>query len=122
MAINWGPFFIVPSASQRTLSGRVVLRESFDEDLLKKELAQLGFSHATIKATNPWYYRKKNTESWIKIDESSDRQNYFAVPWDTGKLKNGDYQVLGVMHVSIKEGDDERIIARQNIMDVTIKN
>ncbi|HET6462132.1 MAG TPA: hypothetical protein VFG29_15235, partial [Syntrophales bacterium] len=65
---------------------------------------------------------KKNTESWIKIDESSDKQNYFAVPWETGKLKNGDYQVLGVMHVSIKEGDDERIIARQNIMDVTIKN
>jgi len=122
MSINWGPFFIVPSASQRTLSGRVVLRESFDEELLKKDLEQLGYSHAAIKATNPWYYRKKNTESWIKIDESSDRQNNFAVPWVTTKLKNGEYQILGVMHVSIKKGDDEQIIARQNVMDVTVKN
>ncbi|HUH67202.1 MAG TPA: hypothetical protein VLZ07_12285 [Syntrophales bacterium] len=122
MAINWGPFFIVPSASQRTLSGRVVLRESFDEELLKEELAQLGYSHATVKATNPWYYRKKNTESWIKIDESSDKQNNFSVPWETTRLKNGEYEVLGIMHVSVREGDDERTIARQSIMDVTIKN
>jgi hypothetical protein len=40
----------------------------------------------------------------------------------TTKLKNGEYQVLGVMHVSIKKGDDEQIIARQNVMDVTVKN
>lgn len=122
MSINWGPYFIVPSESQRTLSGRVVLRESFDEELLNKELNQLGYSGATIKATNPWYYRKKNTESWIKIGESSDRQKNFAVPLETKKLENGKYQILGVMHVSIKKGEDEQVIARQNIMDVTIKN
>ncbi|NTW16159.1 MAG: hypothetical protein HGA41_01670 [Syntrophaceae bacterium] len=122
MSINWGPYFIVPSESQRTLSGRVVLRESFDEELLNKELNQLGYSGAAIKATNPWYYRKKNTESWIKIGESSDRQKNFAVPWETKKLENGKYQILGVMHVSIKKGEDEQVIARQNIMDVTIKN
>ncbi len=122
MSINWGPFFIVPSESQKTLSGRVVLRESFDEELLNKELEQLGYSGAAIKATNPWYYRKKNTESWMKIAESSDRQNNFAVPWETTKLENGEYQVLGVMHVSIKKGEEEQVIARQNVMDVTIKN
>jgi hypothetical protein len=122
MSINWGPYFIVPSESQRTLSGRVVLREHFDEELLNKELDQLGYSGAAIKATNPWYYRKKKTESWMKIGESSDKQNNFAVPWETKKLENGEYQVLGVMHVSIKKGEDEQVIARQNIMDVTIKN
>jgi hypothetical protein len=122
MSINWGPYFIVPSESQRTLSGRVVLRESFDEELLNKELNQLGYSGAAIKATNPWYYRKKNTESWIKIGESSDRKKNFAVPLETKKLENGKYQILGVMHVSIKKGEDEQVIARQNIMDVTIKN
>jgi hypothetical protein len=122
MSINWGPFFIVPSESQKTLSGRVVLRESFDEELLKKELDQLGYAGAAISATNPWYYRKKNTESWMKINESSDRQNNFAVPWETATLENGQYQILGVMHVSIKKGEEERVIARQNIMDIKIKN
>ena len=122
MSINWGPFFIVPSEAQRTLSGRVVLRESYDEELLRKELEQLGYAGAAISATNPWYYRKLNTESWIKIDESSDKNNNFSVPWDTTRLKNGDYQVLGVMHVSVKMGKDEHVIARQNVMDVKIKN
>ncbi len=122
MSINWGPFFIVPSQSQKTLSGRVVLRESFDEQLLNKELEQLGHAGAAIKATNPWYYRKKNTDSWIKIDESSDKQNNFAVPWETTRVENGNYQVLGIMHVSIKRGGEEHVIARQNIMDVKIKN
>ncbi|MCX5847354.1 MAG: hypothetical protein NTW12_13510 [Deltaproteobacteria bacterium] len=121
MSINWGPFFIVPSESQKTLSGRVVLRESYDEELLNKELDQLGYSGAAIKATNPWYYRKKNTDSWMKIAESSDKQNNFSVPWDTTKLENGEYQILGVMHVFIKKGEQEQVIARQNIMDVTIK-
>lgn len=122
MSVNWGPFFIVPSEAQKTLSGRVVLRERFDEALLSKELDELGYSGAAIKATNPWYYRKKNTESWIKVGESSDKQNNFAVPWETTKFNNGEYQVMGVMHVSIKKGDEEQTIARQNIMDVTIKN
>lgn len=122
MPQNWGPFFIVPSNAQHILSGRVVLRESYDEDMLKTELEGLGYGGAQIKATNPWYYRKMNTESWLKIGESSDRTSNFAVPWDTTKLPNGDYQVLGLMHVLVKKGEEEQTIARQNIMDVTIKN
>lgn len=122
MSYNWGPFFIVPSDTLRVLSGRVVLRESYDEDLLKKELDMLGYAGATIRATNPWYFRRKNTDSWIKIGESSDRQNDFCVPWDTTTLENGEYQVLGVMHVSLKTGEEEQIIARQNVMNIIIKN
>jgi hypothetical protein len=98
------------------------LRESFDEQLLNKELYQLGYSGATIKATNPWYFRRKDTDSWMKIAESSDKQSNFAVPWETTKVKNGDYQVLGIMRVSVKKGEEELVIARQNILDVAIKN
>lgn len=122
MPYNWGPFFIVPSEAQKILSGRPVLRESYDEVLLKKELEELGYPGAAINAVNPWYYRKKNTNSWLKIGESSDRQSNFAVPWDTTALKNGEYEVMGVMHVFIKKGAEERVIAGQTIMGVTIKN
>lgn len=122
MSYNWGPYFIVPSDTLRVLSGRVVLRENYDDELLKKELTELGYDGASVKATNPWYFRKKNTESWIKIGESSEKQNDFSVPWDTTSLENGEYQVLGMMHVSFKAGDEERIIARQNVMNVIIKN
>jgi hypothetical protein len=59
MSYNWGPYFIVPSETLKTFSGRFLLREKFDEELLNKELEDLGFSGAQIKATNPWYYRKK---------------------------------------------------------------
>jgi len=54
MSINWGPHFIVPSETLKTFSGRVLLRESFGEDLLKKELEELRFEGYPIKATNPW--------------------------------------------------------------------
>lgn len=75
MSYNWGPFFIVPSERIDTLSGKIVLREKFDEELLKKELGELGFSGVPFKSTNPWYFRKKNKETWIKIGESNDRGN-----------------------------------------------
>jgi hypothetical protein len=122
MSINWGPHFIVPSKNLVNLSGKVVLRESYDEDLLTKELTEIGFSGVPYRATNPWYYRKQKTETWIKIGESADKENWFSVPWDTTSLKNGDYQVLGLMHVFIKEGDREVVICRQNIVDVKVEN
>ena len=43
MAFNWGPHFIVPSENLRAFSGKVLLRETFDEDLLKKELHDPGY-------------------------------------------------------------------------------
>ena len=114
--------FIVPSEKTNSFSGRIVLRERFDEDLLKKELAGLGFSGVPFKATNPWYYRKKGDDTWIKIGESDDKENWFSVPWDTTALKNGTYQVLGLMHVFAKGGNQELVICRQNIADVKIIN
>lgn len=77
---------------------------------------------AVVKITNPWYYRKKDTGSWIKIGESADREENFPVTWDTSGLENGPYEVLGLMHVFVREHDRDHIIARQNVVDVTIDN
>ncbi|MFW6099004.1 MAG: hypothetical protein ACOC79_00745, partial [Thermodesulfobacteriota bacterium] len=77
---------------------------------------------AVIKVTNPWYYRKKGTGTWIKIGESEDRDENFPVKWDTSDLKNGSYEVLGLMHVFVRHHDVDQVIARQNIVDVTIDN
>jgi hypothetical protein len=122
MSIDWGPHYIVPSETLKAFSGRVLLRETFDQELLKKELNELGAPGDPIKATNPWYCRKTGTETWIKIGESSDKKENFAVSWDTTKLENGEYQVLGLMHVWVKKEDQEVIVARQNIVDVVVEN
>jgi hypothetical protein len=122
MAINWGPHFIVPSEVAKTFSGIVVLRENFDETLLRKELETLGLSGAILKVTNPWYYRRKDTDTWIKVGESENREENFPVRWDTSTLDNGLYEVLGLMHVLVKKGKEEKTIARQNIVEVSVKN
>jgi hypothetical protein len=122
MSLNWGPHFIVPSETLRAFSGKVLLRENFDEELLNKELKELGYAGVPFRAVNPWFYRKKNSETWIKIGESSDRQGDFSVQWDTTVLENGAYQVLGLMHVFVKKADKEFAVVRQNIVDVTIDN
>ena len=122
MSIDWGPHFIVPSETLKTFSGRVLLRETFDEDLLKKELKELGFEGDPIRATNPWYCRKKGTETWLKIGESAEKKDNYAVSWDTTKLENGEYQVLGLMHVWVKKDGRELVVARENIVDVVVEN
>ncbi|MBN1104869.1 MAG: hypothetical protein JXL84_15745 [Deltaproteobacteria bacterium] len=122
MATNWGPHFIVPSEAAKIFTGIAVLRENFDEDLLRKELAALGLSGAILKVTNPWYYRKKNTETWIKIGESEDRSENFPVKWDTGPLEDGQYEILGLMHVFVKRENEESVIARQSVVEVTVRN
>lgn len=122
MSYNWGPHFIVPSEVFETYSGVVLLREEFDEALLQKELEELGISGSISRVTNPWYYRKKNTDTWIKIGESDDVDEDFPVNWDTTKLENGQYEVMGLMHVFVKKGTEEKVIARHNIVDVTVQN
>lgn len=122
MSINWGPFFIVPSEVLKTYSGKVLLREWFDEELLNKELEDLGLSGYPQQVVNPWYFRKKGTESWIKIGESSDPKNNFPVPWDTESLEDGEYEVLGMMHVLIKKEGKAMVLARQSIKEIRIKN
>jgi len=41
---------------------------------------------------------------------------------DTAKLDNGEYQVLGLIHVWIKKDGQEIVVARENIIDVVIEN
>ena len=122
MPYNWGPYYIVPSQTLKTYSGGVRLREEFDETLLRKELEEMGLTGPIVRITNPWYYRKKNTATWIKIGESEDRHENFPVRWDTTHLENGQYEVLGLMHVFIRKNGEQIAIARENVVEVTVKN
>ena len=122
MSYNWGPHYIVPSQILKSFSGTVRLREEIDEDLLHKELEALSISGPIVRITNPWYCRRKNTETWLKIGESDDRHENFPVRWDTTNLENGQYEVLGLMHVFVKKDNVEKAIARQNIVEVTVEN
>jgi hypothetical protein len=122
MSYNWGPQYIVPSEAIKRYFGIVRLRETFDADLLRKELAELNLSGPIVQITNPWYYRKKNSGTWIKIGESSDREENFPVRWDTSNLENGQYEVLGLMHISVKRDDTMKVIARENVVEVTVQN
>lgn len=122
MSYNWGPHFIVPSETLKEFSGHVQLREWLDEDLLAKELQEMGVLGSIVGITNPWYFRKKATGTWIKIGESAAKADNFPVSWDTTQLDDGEYEVLGLMHVIVRAGGKEQTIARQSIVDVTIKN
>jgi hypothetical protein len=122
MSFNWGPHNIVPSNVFKSYSGTVVLREDFNEALLHKELETLGISGSIANITNPWYYRRKGADTWIKIGESNDRYNNFPIEWDTRSLENGQYEVMGLMHVFVKRNGGETAIARQNVVEVTVEN
>jgi len=122
MEHNWGPHFIVPSETLKKYSGVVKLREELDEDLLNKELGELGISGNIVRITNPWYYRKKGAQTWIKVGESADKRENFPVTWNTNGLDNGQYEVLGLMHVFVKQDKVEHGIARQSIVEVNVQN
>lgn len=122
MANDWGPHYIVPSEAIEKYSGFVQLRESLDAELLDKELEELGIFWPIVKISNPWYYRRKGMETWIKLGESEDKQGNFPVGWDTTVLQNGQYEVMGLMHVFVKKGEEMSVIARQNIVEITIAN
>ncbi|HJX13924.1 MAG TPA: hypothetical protein VJ377_10435 [Dehalococcoidales bacterium] len=122
MPYNWGPHYLVPSEVMKTYSGAVQLREELEDDLLHKELEELGLTGSILRIVNPWYFRQKDTDTWIKIGESTDRQQNFPVRWDTTRLENGQYEVLGLMHVFVREDGGEVAIARQNVVEVTVKN
>lgn len=122
MPYNWGPHYLVPTEVMKVYSGTVLLREELDADLLSKELEELDMSRSVVKIVNPWYYREKNTETWIKIGESSDKAANFPVRWDTTALKNGTYEILGLMHVFVRKNGGETAIARENVVEVTINN
>ena len=122
MSYNWGPHYIVPSQALKSYSGAVRLREELDEDVLRQGLEELGLTGPIVRVSNPWYYRKKNTDTWIKIGESEDRGEDFPVRWDTTNLENGQYEILGLMHVFVKTDGKVTAIARQNIVEVSVEN
>jgi small-conductance mechanosensitive channel len=122
MSYNWGPHYIIPSEVIKSYSGAVQLREELEEDLLQKELEELNLTGPVVRVTNPWYYRKKNTDTWIKIGESSDKQQNFPIRWDTTGLENGQYEILGLMHVFVRRNGAEIAIARENVVEVAIEN
>jgi hypothetical protein len=122
MSHNWGPHYIVPSEVVKKYSGSVLLREEFDEELLAKELKELGLAGPILRVVNPWYYRQKDATTWIKIGESMDKQANFPVRWDTTALANGQYEILGLMHVFVRQNGDEVAIARENVVEVTVAN
>ncbi|HSN48448.1 MAG TPA: hypothetical protein VLR29_06770 [Flavobacterium sp.] len=119
---SWGPQFLVPTIVINKYSGRVVLRETFDEDLLKRELDLMNVSGHPEGYNNAWYVRRKGIQTWTKIGESSDRQRDFAVCFDSTEFKNGKYQILGFMSIKVKATAKEVIVSRQNIADLEIRN
>jgi len=120
---SWGPQFFVPTISIKHYSGRVLLRESLDDELLKKELEAMNIEGRPIAFTNAWYIRKKGTQTWIKVGESTAREHDFGIRLDTTELENGSYQVLGFMSAKVRTDDvKEVVVSRQNIADFEIKN
>ena len=122
MSYDWGPHYIVPSEVLKRFSGVVKLREQLDDELLGRELDALGLAGVVKRIVNPWYYRKKGTDTWIKIGESDDKAENFAVALRTTDLENGQYEVLGLMHVFVEKDNVEHAIARENVVEVTIEN
>ena len=124
MSFDWGPHYIVPTEVIKVYSGTVSLRENYDKELLQKELNEYGFRGRITRINNPWYFRKKDTDAWIQIGESQDERRYFPVRWDTTVLENGQYEIMGLMHVFTEEEGVSRgkAIARENVVEVTVEN
>jgi hypothetical protein len=122
MSYNWGPHYLVPSNVTKSYSGAIQLREELDEGLLRQELKELKLDGPIVRIVNPWYYRAKDTDTWILIGESTDKQQNFPVRWDTTGLNNGQYEILGLMHVFVKKDGQETAIARENVVEVAVNN
>jgi hypothetical protein len=101
----------------------VLLRETLDDEMLRKELDAMRVSGQPFAYSNGWYIRKKGTQTWIKVGESTAREHDFGIRLDTTELENGAYQVLGFMSAKVKTDDmKEIIVSRQNIADFEIRN
>ena len=122
MTYNWGPSFIVPSETLRSFFGRIQLRDNPDSQLLKKDLESLGLEGPVVRIVNPWYVRKTGLATWTKVGESDDESANFPVTWDTTATDNGTYEILGLMHVFVREGNQERVVARQSTVEVVVQN
>jgi hypothetical protein len=147
---DWGPYYLVPSKAIQNYSGCVLLRTSFDRELLRKYLDGRGFSGSVVSVTNFWFYRKKSSLIWTKIGESYDIARNFPVKWDTTQIENGQYEIIGFMQafvtndhlikrklvtlgngeynkfgympVFVKKRLNKRVIAEQKIVEVAVEN
>ena len=143
---DWGPHYLVPSKALINYSGSVVLREEYDEELLRKQIDERRLSGSIVRINNLWYYRKKNLNKWTKIGESIDILRNFPVTWDTTRLENGQYEIIGFMiayvdsikrdevtlangeyekwykPISVKKHDEKWVLGEQNIVEVIVKN
>jgi len=147
---DWGPYYLVPSKALQNYSGCVLLRDSFDRELLRMHLDGRGFSGRVVKVINFWFYRKKSSEIWTKVGESCDISRNFSVKWNTTRLENGQYEIIGFMQAFVTNDDlikrelitlgnggynkfgympifvkkhlIKRVIAEQKIVEVTVKN
>ena len=99
---NWGPHYLVPSKGLSDYGGCVLLREKYDEELLRRQLDDRGLPWNIVRITNSWFCRKKDTETWTKIGESSDIGGGFPVSWDTTTLEDGAYEIIGFMQAFIQ--------------------
>ena len=146
MFYDWGPHYIVPSKALLKYSGCVLLREEFDEELLRKQIDERRLSGSILRISNAWFYRKKNSEMWTKIGESNDIRRDFAISWDTSCLENGPYEIIGFMQafvdsvkmdevtlangeyekwykpISVKKHIEKRVIGELNAVEVTVEN
>jgi hypothetical protein len=147
MDYDWGPFYLVPSKVIAAYSGAVVLRDEYDEELLYKQVEERGFPRNLLRVTNAWFYRKKGTGDWTRIEESSDIRGNFPVRWDTTQVEDGQYEIIGFMQaflgldkwtevtlggggfeksgyrpVRVKRRVEKRLIAEQKTVEVTVEN
>jgi hypothetical protein len=105
------------SPLRRTFSGRVMLRQSLPWDASRDaEMAE------AIRVTLTWYYRSPNSENWFSIGHSADATDDFSVTWDTSRLANGRYEVIGLLQLVTGDGQGEKTVARPTVTEVVVKN
>jgi hypothetical protein len=122
MSYEWGPHYFIPANDFKSRSGIVQLREYYDEQLLNWELEALSVQGKIQRVNNPWYCRLKDSKTWVRIGESDNKDESFAVSWDTNKFPNGIYELMGLMHVFVSDDNSEKVVASQNVIEIEIKN
>ena len=119
---NWGPRLIVSADASRVLSGQVLLKEQVDEGLLRRDLDTMGLSGPIVKVMNHWFVRRLGQDTWLQVGASDELASNFPVRWDSTSVENGDYEVLQQMNVFVKEGSQEKVVARTNTVKVAVNN
>jgi hypothetical protein len=119
---NWGPRFIASGDAARVLSGRVLLKEELDEGLLRRDLDSMGLSGPVVRVMNHWFIRRLGEETWLQLGASDEPSSGFQLSWDSSTVSNGDYEVLEQMNVFVKDGSQQRVVARTNAVRVAVNN